>query len=50
VLFVVARHDLLPGETRVVGAFGDVLAMLVQDRHRILDLEHRLARIAALTT
>jgi MerR family regulatory protein len=47
-LFVVTRHDLLPGELRVVDAFRDVLAMLVEDQRRIVDLEHRLARIAAI--
>lgn len=48
-LFVVTRHGLLPGQLRVVDAFRDVLAMLVQDQRRIVDLEHRLARIAAIT-
>ncbi|WP_433285684.1 MerR family DNA-binding transcriptional regulator [Pseudonocardia sp. CA-142604] len=47
-MFVVTRHDLLPGELRVVDAFRDVLAMLVEDQRRIVDLEHRLARIAAI--
>ncbi|OLT15410.1 hypothetical protein BJF78_01390 [Pseudonocardia sp. CNS-139] len=49
VLFVVTRHDLLPGELRFVDAVRDLLAMLVQDGHRIRDLEARLARIAALS-
>jgi hypothetical protein len=49
VLFVVTRHDLLPGELRVVDAFREVLAMLVEDQRRIAALEHRLARIAAIS-
>jgi hypothetical protein len=46
--FVVTRHGLLPGELRVVDAFRDVLVMLVEDQRRIVDLEHRLARIVAI--
>ncbi|MHA6625681.1 MerR family DNA-binding transcriptional regulator [Pseudonocardia sichuanensis] len=49
VLFVVTRRDLLAGEVRVVEAFGEVLALLVQDRGRIATLEGRLTRIAALS-
>jgi hypothetical protein len=47
-LFVVTRRDLLRGDLRVVDAFRDVLAMLVEGQRRIVDLEHRLARIAAI--
>lgn len=49
VLFAVSRRDLLAGETRFVEAFGDVLAMLVADERRIVELERRLEAIAALT-
>jgi excisionase family DNA binding protein len=49
VLFVVTRHELLPGELRFVEALRVVLAMLVEDQRRIRDLEERLARIAALS-
>ncbi len=52
VLFLVraAGRELLGGELRVVEAFRDLLATLVEDRRRIADLEQRLARIAALST
>ncbi|WP_345609938.1 GAF domain-containing protein [Pseudonocardia adelaidensis] len=49
VLFVVSRRDLLVPEVRVVEAFGDVVAMLVADERRIVELERRLEAIAALT-
>jgi MerR family regulatory protein len=49
VLFVVTRHELLPGELRFVEALRAVLAMLLDDRRRIRALEERLARIAALS-
>jgi excisionase family DNA binding protein len=49
VLFVVTGRDLLAPEVRVVEAFGDVLAMLVADERRIVELERRLEAIAALT-
>jgi GAF domain-containing protein len=52
VLFLVRApgRELLGGELRVVEAFRDLLATLVEDRRRIADLEQRLARIAALST
>ncbi|HZG92034.1 MAG TPA: helix-turn-helix domain-containing protein [Pseudonocardia sp.] len=52
VLFLVRApgRELLGGELRVVEAFRDLLATLVEDRCRIADLEQRLARIAALST
>jgi excisionase family DNA binding protein len=49
VLFVVGRRDLLAAEIRVVEAFGDVLALLVADECRIVELERRLEAIGALT-
>lgn len=49
VLFVVSRRDVLAPEVRVVEAFGDVLAMLVTDERRIVELERRLDTIAALS-
>jgi excisionase family DNA binding protein len=47
-LFVLVRRDLLAAEIRVVEAFADVLAMLVADERRIVELERRLDAIAAL--
>lgn len=48
-LFVLGRRDpLAAAEIRVVEAFGDVLAMLVADERRIVELERRLEAIAAL--
>lgn len=49
VLFAVGRRDLLAAEIRFVEAFGDVLAMLVADQRRIVELERRMEAIAALT-
>jgi excisionase family DNA binding protein len=48
VLFAVSRRDLLTAEVRFVEAFGDVLAMLVADERRIVELERRMEAIAAL--
>jgi excisionase family DNA binding protein len=50
VLFLVSPEgrDLLPGELRVVDAFQELVTVVVADQRRIADLEHRLARIAAL--
>ncbi|MDT7615685.1 MAG: hypothetical protein QOF00_3132 [Pseudonocardiales bacterium] len=39
---------LLPGELRVVDAFRELIAVVVDDRLRIATLEHRLARIGGL--
>lgn len=50
VLFVVRVAPPLPGELRTVGAFAELVTLMVADRARITDLEHRLARIASLTT
>jgi hypothetical protein len=49
VLFAVTSHELLPGELRFVEALRAVLAMLVEHHRRVLDLEERLDRIAALS-
>jgi excisionase family DNA binding protein len=49
-LFVVGQAALHAGEVRVVEAFADVLARLVADQQRIVDLERRLERIAAIST
>jgi excisionase family DNA binding protein len=49
VLFAVRRRDLLTAEIRFVEAFGDVLAMLVADERRIVELERRMEAIGALT-
>jgi hypothetical protein len=49
VLLVVAGYELLPGEPRFVDALRDLVGMLVEDQRRIAALEHRLARIAALS-
>jgi excisionase family DNA binding protein len=49
VLFAVGRRDLLAAEIRFVEAFGDVLAMLVADQRRIVELQRRLETIATLT-
>lgn len=48
--FVVARTALHAADVRVVEAFGEVLALLVQDCRHIVDLERRLERIAALSS
>ena len=51
VLFVVrATLPPLPGELRTLEAFADLVTLSVADRALITDLEHRLARIADLTT
>ncbi|QYN32139.1 hypothetical protein K1T35_26400 [Pseudonocardia sp. DSM 110487] len=49
VLFAVSRRDMLAAEIRFVEAFGDVLAMLVADERRIVELERRMEAIGALT-
>ncbi|MBA3905112.1 MAG: helix-turn-helix domain-containing protein [Pseudonocardiales bacterium] len=51
-LFVVLPADRapLPGELRTLGAFGELLALLVADRARTTDLECKLARVATLTS
>ena len=49
VLFAVRPRELSGTEVRVVEAFGEVLAMLVADERRIVELERRLEAIAALT-
>jgi excisionase family DNA binding protein len=48
VLFAIRARDLAASDVRVVEALGDVLAMLVADEHRIVELERRLEAIAAL--
>jgi excisionase family DNA binding protein len=50
VLFVLTAPDreLLAGELRIIDAFGELLATVVEERRRIADLEARLARIAAV--
>jgi len=49
VLFAVRPRELSGTEVRVVEAFGEVLAVLVADERRIVELERRLEAIAALT-
>lgn len=50
-LFVVlpVEHAPLPGELRTLGAFGELVALVVTDRSSITELECRLARVAAMT-
>lgn len=51
VLFVVTHRnrELLPGELRVVEAFRELIAVVVEDQLRIVGLERRLAQIATLS-
>jgi excisionase family DNA binding protein len=49
VLFTIRPREVSARTVRVVEAFGDVLAMLVADERRIVELERRLETIAALS-
>ena len=51
VLFVVTphTHELVPAELRVLEAFAEMMAVVVEDRSRITELSCRLARIGLLT-
>ena len=48
-LFVVrAARAAAAGELRTVGAFAELVTLMVADRARISELEHAMATIAAL--